>query len=85
MCSLTEILLQEITKNDPHQKRLARLEWELTQRKELAVLCDNLSESKKSVAASIESKQSRLDNLAPQLRGILEVLFTLIKSFISID
>ncbi|OXU30184.1 hypothetical protein TSAR_007637 [Trichomalopsis sarcophagae] len=62
----------EITKNDPHQKRLARLEWELTQRKQLAVLCDNLSESKKSVAASIESKQSRLDNLAPQLRGILE-------------
>ncbi|XP_014231545.1 THO complex subunit 5 homolog [Trichogramma pretiosum] len=62
----------DVTKDDPHQKRLARLEWELTQRKELAVLCDNLSETKKSVASSIESKQSRLDNLAPQLRGILE-------------
>jgi THO complex subunit 5 len=53
---------------------LARLEWELTQRKQLALLCDNLSENKKSVATSIESKQSRLDNLAPQLRSILEVM-----------
>ncbi|KAJ8679912.1 hypothetical protein QAD02_015699 [Eretmocerus hayati] len=62
----------EVTKNDPHQKRLARLEWELTQRKELAKLCDNLGENKKEVAANIESQQSRLDNLAPQLRSILE-------------
>ncbi|XP_058803325.1 THO complex subunit 5 homolog [Phymastichus coffea] len=61
-----------VTLNDPHQRRLARLEWELTQRKQLATLCDNLTETKKSVATSIESKQSRLDNLAPQLRGILE-------------
>lgn len=62
----------EITKNNPHQLRLARLEWELTQRKQLAALCDELTESKKVVAASIETKQTRLDNLAPQLRSILE-------------
>ncbi|XP_015523922.1 THO complex subunit 5 homolog [Neodiprion pinetum] len=62
----------EITKNDPHQLRLARLEWELMQRKQLAALCDELTDSKKGVAASIESKQTRLDNLAPQLRTILE-------------
>lgn len=37
----------EITKNNPHQLRLARLEWELTQRKQLAALCDELTESKK--------------------------------------
>lgn len=67
--------LQEITKNDPHQLRLARLEWELTQRKQLALSCDELTESKKSVAASIASKQSRLDNLDPQLRTILEVKY----------
>ena len=64
---------QDVTLNDAHQRRLARLEWELTQRKELASLCNNLTETKKSVATSIESQQSRLDNLAPQLRGILEV------------
>ncbi|KAG7208914.1 hypothetical protein KM043_015094 [Ampulex compressa] len=62
----------KITKSNPHQLRLARLEWELTQRKQLAALCDELSESKKAVATSIESKQTRLDNLAPQLRLILE-------------
>ncbi|XP_043589359.1 THO complex subunit 5 homolog [Bombus pyrosoma] len=62
----------EITKHNPHQLRLARLEWELTQRKQLAALCDELTENKKAVALSIESKQTRLDNLAPQLRTILE-------------
>ncbi|XP_032675628.1 THO complex subunit 5 homolog [Odontomachus brunneus] len=62
----------EITRNNPHQLRLARLEWELTQRKQLAALCDELTESKKAVAASIDTKQTRLDNLAPQLRSILE-------------
>lgn len=63
---------QEITKIDLHQLRLARLEWELTQRKQLSSLCDELSEGKKAVATSISTKQSRLDNLAPQLRSILD-------------
>ncbi|XP_014615132.1 PREDICTED: THO complex subunit 5 homolog [Polistes canadensis] len=62
----------EITKMNPHQLRLARLEWELTQRKQLAALCDELTESKKAVTADMESKQTRLDNLAPQLLAILE-------------
>lgn len=62
-----------MTKKDPHQLRLARLEWELTQRKQLASLCHELFDSKKVVASSIEQKQNRLDNLAPQLRTILEV------------
>jgi len=39
----------------------------------LAALCDELTESKKAVASSIETKQTRLDNLAPQLRSILDV------------
>ncbi|KAG5345091.1 THOC5 protein, partial [Acromyrmex charruanus] len=39
---------------------------------QLAALCDELTESKKAVASSIETKQTRLDNLAPQLRSILE-------------
>lgn len=63
---------REITMHNPHQLRLARLEWELTQRKQLAALCDELTENKKAVALSIDSKQTRLDNLAPQLRSILD-------------
>lgn len=62
----------EITKNDDHKLRLARLEWELTQRKQLSLLCDELTDNKKTVAESIETKQQRLDNLGPQLRSILE-------------
>lgn len=64
---------QEVTKDNPHQLRLARLEWELTQRKQLSVLCDDLTKSKKSVADDIEKKKTQLDNLQPQLRQILEV------------
>lgn len=64
-----------MTKCNPHQLRLARLEWELTQRKQLASLCDELTESKKAVATSIDTKQTRLDNLAPKLHSILEVSF----------
>ncbi|KAH0557239.1 THO complex subunit 5 homolog [Cotesia glomerata] len=62
----------EITKNDDHKLRLARLDWELTQRKQLSSLCDELTDNKKTVAESIETKQQRLDNLGPQLRSILE-------------
>lgn len=67
--------MKEVTKKDEHQLKLARLEWELTQRKQLSSFCDELTESKKGVASSIEQKQARLDNLAPQLRTILEVSY----------
>lgn len=46
----------------------------MTQRKQLAALCDELTESKKAVTVDMESKQTRLDNLAPQLLTILEVI-----------
>lgn len=57
------------------------------QRKQLAALCDELTESKKAVATSIDTKQTRLDNLAPQLRSILEVAvyyFSKFFSFVSV-
>lgn len=61
---------------------MARLEWELTQRKQLAALCDELTENKKAVASSIALKQTRLDNLAPQLHSILEVFLIFLKDYI---
>lgn len=60
---------------------MARLEWELTQRKQLAALCDELTENKKAVASSIALKQTRLDNLAPQLHSILEVFLIFLKDY----
>lgn len=62
----------EDTQNDPHQRRLARLEYELMQRKELSEECDKLGDTIKSVETEIESKRARLDNLNPQLKAILD-------------
>lgn len=61
------------TKSDEHAKRLARLEWELQQRKELSTLCTELQSAKEKVAQDIESKTDRLDSLAPRLDALLKV------------
>ncbi|PNF43385.1 THO complex subunit 5-like protein [Cryptotermes secundus] len=62
-----------VTQNDSHQLKLARLEWELEQRKQLAVLCQKLQAEKETVAKEIQSKRERLENLTPRLKSILEV------------
>ncbi|XP_055531145.1 THO complex subunit 5 homolog [Wyeomyia smithii] len=59
------------TKNDEHARRIARLEWELQQRKELDALCKELHASKAKVAEEIVSKTERLDSLAPRLKELL--------------
>lgn len=63
----------DITSTDEHSRRLARLEWELQQRKELAVLCKELQKQKEMAAQHIESKTDRLDSLAPRLDALLKV------------
>ncbi|XP_069688990.1 THO complex subunit 5 homolog isoform X2 [Periplaneta americana] len=63
----------EVTRTDSHQLKLARLEWELEQRKQLAVMCQKLQAAKETVAKEIQSKRERLDNLTPRLKNILEV------------
>ncbi|XP_038209805.1 THO complex subunit 5 homolog [Zerene cesonia] len=68
----TEITRPEITKKDEHQLQLARLEWELRQRRELAGACNELIASKERVAAAIAAARSRLDALAPHLRDVLK-------------
>ncbi|XP_068633298.1 THO complex subunit 5 homolog [Battus philenor] len=67
-----EISRPDITKNDEHQLQLARLEWELRQRRELAGACNELVSSKERVAAAIAAARSRLDSLAPHLRDVLK-------------
>lgn len=57
----------EKTQNDDHARRLARLEWELHQRKELASMCKTLQTAKENVAREIDSKTNRLQSLAPCL------------------
>ncbi|XP_049873213.1 THO complex subunit 5 homolog [Pectinophora gossypiella] len=67
-----EVARPEITKTDEHQLQLARLEWELRQRRELAGACNELVASKERVAAAIAAARSRLDALAPHLRDVLK-------------
>ncbi|XP_047120063.1 THO complex subunit 5 homolog [Schistocerca piceifrons] len=62
----------ELTQNDMHQLKLARLEWELEQRKQLAALCHKLQGDKELVAKEIQKKRELLDNLTPRLKTILE-------------
>ncbi|XP_014367181.2 THO complex subunit 5 homolog [Papilio machaon] len=67
-----DISRPEITKNDEHQLQLARLEWELRQRRELAGACNELVSSKERVSAAIAAARSRLVALAPHLRDVLK-------------
>lgn len=67
------LLRPDVTQHDAHQLKLARLEWELEQRKQLAVMCQKLQAAKETVAKEIQSKRERLDNLTPRLKSILEV------------
>lgn len=62
----------ETTETDEHARRLARLEWELQQRKELAIMCKELQTAKEKVAHEIESKTIRLDSLVPCLDTLLK-------------
>ncbi|XP_068085628.1 THO complex subunit 5 homolog [Anabrus simplex] len=64
---------EEITRKNAHQLKLARLLWELEQRKELAALCHKLQAEKENVAKDIQTKRERLENLTPRLKSILEV------------
>lgn len=62
----------EKTRNDEHARRLARLEWELQQRKQLAFKCKELQAAKANVAKDIHSKTIRLDSLVPCLDSLLK-------------
>lgn len=65
------ITRRDKTENDDHARRLARLEWELHQRKELAAMCKSLQTAKEAVALEIETKTNRLQSLVPCLDQLL--------------
>lgn len=60
------------TKSDDHNRRLARLEWELHQRKELAVLCRDLQQAKETVGQEIDTTANRIEALMPSVNKLLE-------------
>ncbi|MEE6511042.1 hypothetical protein FKM82_017225 [Ascaphus truei] len=68
----SEISKPEITSSDSHQQTLTRLDWELEQRKRLAVKYKESLASKEKILKEIEVKNEYLNSLQPQLYGIMQ-------------
>lgn len=67
------LLVQEVTLDDPHQQRLARLHWELEQRRSQTTLCDQLTQDQQKVQQEIKELETKLASLAPRINTILQV------------
>ncbi|XP_076863253.1 THO complex subunit 5 homolog isoform X1 [Brachyhypopomus gauderio] len=68
----SEISRPHITKEDPHQLTLARLDWELEQRKRLAEQYKSSLCSKEKILKGIELKKEYLSSLQPGLQAIMQ-------------
>jgi len=67
-----EIAKPDVTKDDSHQLMLARLDWELEQRKRLAVQKEQFLKKKETFLKEIHTKKEFLDSLQPRLENILK-------------
>lgn len=67
-----DISKPHLTKNDTHQLTLARLDWELEQRKRLAEKYKELQATKEKIQKSIEVKKEHLTSLQPGLNAIMQ-------------
>ena len=67
-----EVSKPEITKDDPHQQMLARLDWELQQRKKLASEKEGIVKKKVVIEEEIKKKTDYLGSLKPRLDSIMK-------------
>uniref|UniRef100_A0A674MDH9 THO complex 5 n=1 Tax=Takifugu rubripes TaxID=31033 RepID=A0A674MDH9_TAKRU len=67
-----DISRPNLTKTDSHQLTLARLDWELEQRKRLAEKYKESLSSKEKIQKSIEVKKEHLSSLQPGLTAIMQ-------------
>ncbi|XP_029916812.1 THO complex subunit 5 homolog [Myripristis murdjan] len=67
-----DISRPQLTKDDPHQLTLARLDWELEQRKRLAEKYRESQATKEKIQKSIEVKKEHLSSLQPGLNAIMQ-------------
>ncbi|KAG0724310.1 THO complex subunit 5 [Chionoecetes opilio] len=65
------------TQENLHEQRLARLQWELVQRRDQTQLFDKLTEEKEAVAEAISEQERKLASLAPRINTILEATLPL--------
>ncbi|EPY85429.1 THO complex subunit 5-like protein [Camelus ferus] len=67
-----DISKAEVTMGDPHQQTLARLDWELEQRKRLAEKYRESLSNKEKILKEIEVKKEYLSSLQPRLNSIMQ-------------
>lgn len=67
-----DVLKRDLTDGDPHQLTLARLQWELVQRKQLAKRLKGLEAMRASYEREIERKRECLEGIQPTLQAVLE-------------
>lgn len=67
-----DVLKRDLTDADPHQLTLARLQWELVQRKQLAKRLKGLESMRSSYEREIERKRECLEGIQPTLQAVLE-------------
>lgn len=67
-----EISKPDVTKSDSHQQRLARLAWELEERKSRFKQMQELQERKNLLASDIGAKEQRLEALKPMTQAIMD-------------
>ncbi|XP_073797895.1 THO complex subunit 5 homolog isoform X2 [Danio rerio] len=67
-----EISRPQVTREDHHQLTLARLDWELEQRKRLAEQYKTSLSSKEKIQKAIEQKREYLSSLQPGLHNIMQ-------------
>lgn len=66
-----EISKPQSTMDDPHQQTLARLDWELEQRKELSGELGKSQQKKEKLMKEITESRDYLDSMQPKLNSIL--------------
>ncbi|XP_038619582.1 THO complex subunit 5 homolog isoform X2 [Tachyglossus aculeatus] len=67
-----DISKSDVTVGDPHQQTLARLDWELEQRKRLAEKYKECLANKEKILKEIEVKKEYLSSLQPRLNSIMQ-------------
>jgi len=67
----TSISCPDVTENDEHALRLARLQWELSRREELSGEAERREVDRERLENVIRSKEDKLRELGPQLTSIL--------------
>ncbi|CAG0887791.1 unnamed protein product [Darwinula stevensoni] len=75
------VLPQAKIGSDAHLLRLARLGWELEERKRLARDCQQVKAAKEVQLMEIQRKQATLRNLEPMLASILQACNPLLEAF----